>query len=102
MSLNEPAIIRCAYSQADGNRAQCPAFTYAPEEYAAGPRRIVDQGAVHIHIHARSPDGAPSYEIEDFRAIRDAIRAEIGDAAILNFSTGTGGVPVKERIAYLE
>ena len=35
-------------------------------------------------------------------AIRDAIRAEVGDAAIINFSTGTVGVPVAKRIAYLE
>ena len=35
-------------------------------------------------------------------AIRDAIVAEIGDAAIINFSTGTVGVPVEKRIAYLE
>ena len=40
--------------------------------------------------------------MEDFRAIRDAISEEIGDAAIINFSTGTVGVPVAKRIAYLE
>ena len=54
-----------------------------------------------IHIHARKPDGTPSYEIEDFQAITDAIRAEVGDAVIVNFSTGTIGVPVEKRIAYL-
>ena len=27
-----------------------------------------------IHIHARRPDGTPSYEVEDFRAITEAIR----------------------------
>jgi uncharacterized protein (DUF849 family) len=57
---------------------------------------------VHIHIHARSPDGTPSYEVEDFAAIRQAIVDEVGDAAIINFSTGTVGVPVQKRIAYLE
>ena len=57
---------------------------------------------MHIHIHARKPDGTPSYEIEDFTAIHDAIRAEVGDAAILNFSTGTIGVSVEKRIAYLK
>ena len=40
-------------------------------------------------------------EVEDFRAISDAIRGEVGDAAIINFSTGTIGVPVEKRIAYL-
>jgi 3-keto-5-aminohexanoate cleavage enzyme len=102
MSMGDPAIITCSISGAIANRQQCPAIPYTPREYAAEARRIVDEGGVHIHIHARTPDGAPSYEIEDFRAIGDAIRGEVGDAAMINFSTGTIGVPVAKRIAYLE
>ena len=102
MSVEDPAVITCAISGAIANRDQCPAIPYTPEEYAAEARRIVDEGGVHIHIHARTPDGAPSYEVDDFRAARDAILAEVGDAAIINFSTGTVGVPVEKRIAYLE
>jgi 3-keto-5-aminohexanoate cleavage enzyme len=101
MALSDPVVITCAISGALANREQCPAIPYTPAEYAAEARRIVDEGGVHIHIHARSPDGAPSYEAEDFTAIHDAIRGEIGDAAILNFSTGTIGVSVEKRIAYL-
>jgi 3-keto-5-aminohexanoate cleavage enzyme len=102
MSVDDPAIITCSISGAIANREQCPAIPYTPQEYAAEARRIVDEGGVHIHIHARTPDGAPSYEIEDFAAIREAILAEVGDGAIINFSTGTVGVPVATRIAYLE
>jgi 3-keto-5-aminohexanoate cleavage enzyme len=102
MSLDDPAIITCAISGAIANREQCPAIPYTPEEYAAEARRIVDEGGVHIHIHARTPDGTPSYEVEDFMAIKEAIVAEVGDAAIINFSTGTVGVAVEKRIAYLE
>ena len=53
-----------------------------------------------IHIHARTPDGTPSYEVEDFRAITEAILAEVGDV-VINYSTGALGVPVEKRIAYL-
>jgi 3-keto-5-aminohexanoate cleavage enzyme len=102
MSLEDPAVITCSISGSIANRDQCPAIPYTPAEYAREARRIVDEGGVHIHIHARKPDGAPSYEIEDFQAIKDAIRGEIGDGAIINFSTGTIGVPVEKRIAYLE
>jgi 3-keto-5-aminohexanoate cleavage enzyme len=102
LSLEDPVVITCAISGALANRDQCPAIPYTPDEYAAEARRIVDEGGVHIHIHARTPDGTPSYEVEDFTAIHDAIRAEVGDAAILNFSTGTIGVSVEKRIAYLE
>ena len=99
---HDPAVITCAISGAIANREQCPAIPYTPEEYAAEARRIVDEGGVHIHIHARTPQGTPSYEVQDFVAIRDAIVAEVGDAVIINFSTGTVGVPVEKRIAYLE
>jgi 3-keto-5-aminohexanoate cleavage enzyme len=101
MSLDDPVVITCSISGAIANREQCPAIPYTPQEYAAEARRIVDEGGVHIHIHARKPDGTPSYEIEDFQAITDAIRSEVGDAAIINYSTGTIGVPVAKRIEYL-
>ena len=102
MSLADPAVLTCAISGALADRSQCPAIPYTPAEYAAEARRAVDEGAVHIHIHARRADGAPSSAVEDFVAIRDAIVAEVGDAAIINFSTGTVGVSVADRVAYLE
>jgi uncharacterized protein (DUF849 family) len=102
MSLDDPVVLTCAISGVIAGRDQCPAIPYTPEEYAAEARRIVDEGGVHIHIHARKPDGSPSYEVEDFVAISDAIRTEVGERAIVNFSTGTIGVPVAKRVAYLE
>jgi 3-keto-5-aminohexanoate cleavage enzyme len=101
MTLEDPVVITCSISGAIANREQCPAIPYTPAEYAAEARRIVDEGGVMIHIHARKPDGTPSYEIEDFQAITEAIRAEVGDAVIVNHSTGTIGVPVAKRVAYL-
>jgi len=101
MSVEDPVVITCSISGAIANREQCPAIPYTPAEYAAEARRIVDEGGVMIHIHARKPDGTPSYEVEDFQAITEAIRAEVGEQAIVNFSTGTIGVPVAKRIAYL-
>ncbi|HEX4691212.1 MAG TPA: 3-keto-5-aminohexanoate cleavage protein [Solirubrobacteraceae bacterium] len=100
MALDDPVILTCAISGAVAGRDQCAAIPYTPEEYAAEARRIVDEGAVMIHIHARRPDGTPSSETEDFRAITEAILAEVGDV-IVNYSTGTIGVPVEQRIAYL-
>jgi 3-keto-5-aminohexanoate cleavage enzyme len=101
VSLDDPVVITCSISGAIANREQCPAIPYTPAEYGSEARRIVDEGGTMIHIHARKPDGTPSYEVEDFQAITDAIRAEVGDAVIINFSTGTIGVPVAKRIEYL-
>ena len=72
--------------------------------HARGVRRrgapAVDEGASMIHIHARTPDGVPSYEIEDFQAITDAILGAVDDV-IINYSTGAIGVPLEKRIEYL-
>jgi uncharacterized protein (DUF849 family) len=99
-SFDDPVIISCSISGVIANRDQCPAIPYTPEEYAAEARRAVDEGASQIHIHARTPDGTPSYEVEDFRAITEAILAEVGDV-IVNYSTGAIGIPIEKRIEYL-
>jgi 3-keto-5-aminohexanoate cleavage enzyme len=101
MSLQDAVVITCSISGVVANREQCPAIPYTPQEYGAEARRVVEEGGVMIHIHARKPDGTPSYEVEDFRAITDAIHAEVGDQVIVNYSTGTIGVPVQKRVAYL-
>ncbi len=98
--FEDPCIITCSISGAVANRDQCPAIPYTPDEYAAEARRAVDEGAAMIHVHARTPDGVPSFEVEDFRAITEAIRAEVDDV-IVNYSTGAIGVPTEKRIAYL-
>jgi uncharacterized protein (DUF849 family) len=98
--FDDPVIISCSISGVVANRDQCPAIPYTPAEYAAEARRAVDEGASQIHIHARKPDGTPSYEVEDFGAITEAILAEVGDV-VINYSTGAVGIPLEKRIAYL-
>jgi 3-keto-5-aminohexanoate cleavage enzyme len=98
--FEDPAIITCSISGAVAGRDQCPAIPYTPEEYAAEARRAVDEGASMIHIHARTPEGVPSYEVEDFRAITEAILGAVDDV-VVNYSTGAIGVPVEKRIEYL-
>ena len=100
MSLSDPVIITNSISGVVANREQCPAIPYTPEEYAAEARRAVEEGASMIHIHARTPDGLPSFEIEDFRAITQAIQSEVDDV-IINYSTGAIGVPIEKRVEYL-
>jgi len=98
--FEQPAIITCSISGAVASREQCPAIPYTPEEYAAEAKRAVDEGATMIHIHARTPQGVPSFEVEDFRAITEAIQGAVDDV-IVNYSTGAIGVPIEKRIEYL-
>src|SRR3954462_8856076 len=100
MSFTDPVVISNSISGAVANRDQCPAIPYTPAEYAEEARRVVDEGASMIHIHARTPDGVPSYEIEDFQAITEAILAAVDDV-IINYSTGAIGIPIEKRVAYL-
>jgi uncharacterized protein (DUF849 family) len=99
-SFENPVVISCSISGVIANRDQCPAIPYTPEEYAAEARRAVDEGASQLHVHARKPDGTPSYEVEDFRAITEAILTEVDDV-IVNYSTGAIGIPIEKRIEYL-
>jgi len=98
--FEDPAVITCSISGAVAGREQCPAIPYTPEEYGAEARRAVDEGCSMIHIHARTPEGVPSYEVEDFRAITEAILSEVDDV-VINYSTGAIGVPIEKRIEYL-
>lgn len=97
---DRPAIVCCALSGVVADRRQCPAIPYTPEEYAAEARRAYEAGASMVHIHARKPDGTPSFDVEDYKAIRDAIVAEV--PIVINFSTGALGVTVEKRLEYVQ
>jgi 3-keto-5-aminohexanoate cleavage enzyme len=98
--FEDPCIITCSISGAVANRDQCPAIPYTPEEYAAETKRAVDEGCSMVHIHARTPAGVPSFEVEDFRAITEAILGAVDDV-VVNYSTGAIGVPNEKRMQYL-
>lgn len=91
-------IVTCALSGVVANRDQCPFIPYTPEEYAKEARRAYEAGANIVHIHARRPDGTPSYEVEDYKNIYDAITAEC--PVLINFSTGAIGIPLEKKIAH--
>ena len=90
-------MITCALSGVLANRQQCPAIPYAPEEYAAEAKRAYEAGAAVVHIHARKPDGSPSYDVVDYKNIYDAVVAAC--PIIINFSTGAVGISTETKIA---
>jgi len=94
-----PCMITCALSGVVANRAQCAAIPYTPEEYAEEARRAYDAGASVVHIHARTPDGTPSYEVEDYRNIYDAVTGVC--PIIINFSTGAINITTEQKTAHI-
>jgi uncharacterized protein (DUF849 family) len=97
---DDGCIITCAISGVAANRDQCPAIPYTPEDYAAEAKRAYESGASVVHIHARYPDGTPSFRVQEYQAITQAILAEVPDI-IVNFSTGAVGVPIEERVHHI-
>ena len=93
-------MITCALSGVVANRSQCPGIPYTPEEYAAEAKRAYEAGAAVVHIHARTPDGTPSYEVKDYQNIYQAVTAAC--PVIINFSTGAVGIPVEKKIAHVK
>ena len=93
----DSCVITCAMSGVAANRDQCPAIPYTPEDYAKEARRAYDAGASVLHIHARYPDGKPSFRVEEYQTITQAILDEVPDV-IINLSTGAVGIPIQERV----
>jgi uncharacterized protein (DUF849 family) len=100
MGLQDKVVVTVALSGAVANRNQCAYIPYTPEEYAAEAKRSFEAGCRMVHIHAREPDGTPTVRVGAYKDIRDAILSEVPDM-IINFSTGTVGIPVEERIGHI-
>ncbi len=100
LNFERSAMITCALSGVVANRAQCPAIPYTPEEYAAEAKRAYEAGAAVVHIHARTREGLPSYEVSDYQAIYDAVT----DACpiIINFSTGAINITTEQKTAHIQ
>lgn len=95
----EKAVISAALTGALTTRDQCEHIPYTPEEIAEDAAAAREAGASVAHIHARTPDGSPTFETEVYQEIHDAVRERTD--IVVNFSTGAVGVPVEERVEYV-
>lgn len=98
-SLREKVIVSCALTGAVTTRQQCPAIPYTPEEIGEEARRAFEAGAVIVHVHARTEEGAPTWDVETFRRIQGEIRARAPEL-LLNWSTGGLG-PMQDRVQHV-
>lgn len=87
MAYEDKVIISCALTGVFANRDQCKAIPYTPVELGEEALRAYNAGASVAHIHGRTDDGKPSWDLNTFKAIRDEVRKRC--PIILNFSTGT-------------
>lgn len=97
--MNDKVIITCALTGVLAKKEQCPAIPYSPVEIAEEAKRAYDAGAAVVHIHARTPEGGPSWESQVFGEIKNEIRARC--PVLLNFSSGGIGLPIQERTGHI-
>jgi uncharacterized protein (DUF849 family) len=94
----DEVIVTCALTGVLATREQCPWVPYTPAEIAEEARRAYEAGAAIVHIHARTDQGAPTYEPAVYASIRREVEARC--PVILNFSTGGLG-PMEGRVAHI-
>lgn len=95
----DKVIVTCALTGVLARKEQCPAIPYSPAEIADEALRAYEAGAAVVHIHARRPDGGPSWESEVFGKIKAEIQQRC--PVLLNFSSGGIGLPIQERTRHI-
>lgn len=98
MKANDKVIISCALTGAVTSKSHCPAIPYTPVEIAQEAKRAFDAGAAIVHIHARTDEGAPTWDSNTFARIMEETKKRC--PVIINWSTGGAG-PMSERIEHL-
>ena len=82
----EKLIITAAVTGSGPTRKNNPNLPHSPEEIANEVIRSSDAGAAIAHVHVRDPEtGAPAFETDYFREVRDRVRSECD--ILLNFTT---------------
>jgi uncharacterized protein (DUF849 family) len=97
-SDSDQVILSCALTGAVTTKKHCPAIPYTPVEIAEEARRAYEAGAAIVHIHARTDDGAPSWDRDVFARIMEETRARC--PVLINWSTGGVG-PMTSRVSHL-
>jgi 3-keto-5-aminohexanoate cleavage enzyme len=87
----EKLFITAAVTGSGPTRKNNPNLPYTPEEIADEIVRSFEAGASISHVHVRDPKtGAPSFELEYFREIRDRVRSKCD--ILLNFTTSAANL----------
>jgi 3-keto-5-aminohexanoate cleavage enzyme len=82
----EKLIITAAVTGSGPTRENNPNVPYTPAEIADEVVRSHEAGASIAHVHVRDPKtGAPAFEMEYFREVRDRVRSRCD--ILLNFTT---------------
>lgn len=99
MTIRDKVIVSCALTGAVTTKKHCPAIPYTAEEIGEEARRAFEAGASIVHVHARTEDGAPTWDVEVFRRYLAEIRRRAPEL-LVNWSTGGMG-PMESRVQHV-
>lgn len=94
----EKLIITAAICGAEVFKEHNPAIPYTIEECVREAKSAYNAGASLIHLHVRWDDGKPTQDKNRFKAVMDAIKAEIPDVIIQPSTGGAVGMTDDERL----
>lgn len=87
-----PVAIAVAPNGGRRTTADHPAIPLSPAALAATARACLDAGAAMIHVHVRDQAGGHLLDADAYRDAIAAIRAEVGDALVLQVTTEALGL----------
>lgn len=87
----DPAPVGVAPNGARRTHAQHPALPMTARELAHCAAQCVEAGASWFHVHVRDDSGGHTLDPARYRDAFDAIRAEVGDALLLQMTTEAVG-----------
>ncbi len=94
----EKLIITAAICGAEVLKEHNPAVPYTVEECVREAKSAYQAGASLIHLHVRWDDGTPTQDKGRFKAVMDAIKAELPDVIIQPSTGGAVGMTDDERL----
>lgn len=88
MALSDKLIINVALTGMIPSKKDNPSVPISTDEIVDDVKRCHDLGASIFHIHARNPDGTPTYRIEVFQEIIERIRSRVSDVVLCVTTSG--------------
>jgi 3-keto-5-aminohexanoate cleavage enzyme len=97
VSAELPMLVAVAPNGARRQRTDHPALPLTPRELAQAARACLDAGACLLHLHVRDAHARHSLAPEDYRPALAAIRAEVGDALLIQVTSEAARVYQRDQ-----
>jgi uncharacterized protein (DUF849 family) len=98
MRTAEKVIITTAITGSVNIPSQSPYLPLSADEVADAALEAVEAGSAVVHLHAREPDGRPTFEPDVFEKIVGRITAQTD--AVINITTGgASSMTMEQRLA---